>query len=664
MFKYSLRLQLPPNVDFAERLDNLLDFCKTAKVDEVIFFIRSEELNSGHVTIEEAKPYIETIKKAREHLKKLGIKVSLNPWMTIGHYDGGKTFKSGQNFRGFVGENGSECKVVVCPSDKEWQKYYAELLNFYVETLSPDVIWLEDDFRLAGHRSDKPIKLGCFCDEHMKRYNARLGANYDRETFVKLLATDLKVRKAYLDICRETMESVFEYIAENVKGQRRFGFMTAGACFETGKRFGKMFDILSSGGREKPLNRLSPCCSRQNAPQLYGRGVNIIMMLNRFLTGDKADCVTEIENFPHTMYTKSVKFGRFQQLSSVPSLLTGTTLSIFEFNGNGVVNYKRLADMYAGIKPYLSAVSDLRLSPFDATGVNVLVNENVSYSAKIPSGDYVGYFDTTGKFTAWFELLGINCRYSDDFDMKNKAVAISGDVLRSLPPERVRKLFADNFVIIDGGGAEALFETGLNDLIGAKDCETFVERNSIHTFEEIASDEKIQGISKMRATSNYSAGDYVRIDYGDTEIKAFTVIKDYEENFFGCGITAARNALVLPHKIPNSPPYALYHPLREYVIKKALEESERLANETFFIEEENVAPYSFSRDGKTYLMCVNFCDDDYGTIHIRTGKKYKSVKIITPSNPTEHIANADYRDGTYIISENLGGEESYCVIFC
>ena len=266
MFRYHLRLQLPPTLNFEERLENMLDFCKKATIDEVMFFIGCEELAVGHITIKEAKPYVEVIQRASADLKALGIPVSLNPWMTLGHYDGARTLKDGQDFNTFVGHDGTKAKLVTCPACQQWRNYYVDLLNFYIDAVQPDIIWLEDDFRLHGHASDKPIRLGCFCDEHMRLYNAQLGTAYDRETFVRLLDTDLDVRKAYLDVSRKTMTDTLQFIADHVR-QRRFGLMTGGAYLGEGRKYDDFFTVLASDGRAKPLNRRAPRVARQFSPQ-------------------------------------------------------------------------------------------------------------------------------------------------------------------------------------------------------------------------------------------------------------------------------------------------------------------------------------------------------------------------------------------------------------
>ncbi len=662
MFRYHLRIQLSPKLNLLERLENMLDFCRKAQVDEVMFFIGCEELAVGHITIEQARPYIETIRQASSALRELGIPVSLNHWMTIGHYDGGRTLKDGQNFSTFVGHNGTKSKLTACPLCPQWRSYYAELLNFYVDSIKPDTIWLEDDFRLHGHAAEKSIPLGCFCEEHMRLYNEQLSTNYDRDTFVKLLGTDLQVRKAYLDVSRKTMEDTLQYIADHVH-QPHFSLMTGGAYLSEGRRYSGLFSALSSGGRKKPINRVSPLVARQLSPQQTGKALHAHSLLNAFLTGQSADRVTEIENNPHGNYTKSIRFNKFQQLNALPLLLSGSTFSIFEFNGNGAINYDRLAKMYADIKPYLSRYEELKLSYEDMTGVCMLVSEDVAYTAKV-DGNYVnGYTDTSGELMAWFELLGINCHYSKNVDMAGQVVAVDDQVLRSLSIEQIKHLFAHNFVILNGNGVVALFDMGLNSLIDAQTYECYPERRSIKTFEELHSDEALFGITKMRATSFFGTGDYVGIVYGDAGKTVYTNMMDAYEEPFGNGITVVGNVLIEPHKYNKTEPlpYGMFHPLREHILKQSIAKS-GLLRDKFFVAEENVAPYSFIKDGQTILMLVNFSDDDYDQIHIETDFAFHSMLIVTPSCPEGYAPRYRKTKTGYLIEEPLRGLESYFLI--
>lgn len=660
MYNYSLRVQFSPNLDYEERMENLLDFCNLAKIDDVMFFIAAEDLFPGQVTKEQADKYVEIILKAKKILAEKGITVSLNPWTTLGHYDGGRKLKEGQNFDLMVGHNGVQADVCVCPESESWRKYYAQMLNYYIEKIDPETLWLEDDFRLYNKQTKKGfIGLACFCDKHMQLISNALGEKVSREDFVKRLSTDLKARKVYLDVMRKTMEDTLNYLSKEVKGLNRFGLMTGGVSFEHGRRFGEFFKILKSD-RKKPRNRQALCCYRQISGQNYMSNVNRFSFLVRALTGDTAECVSEIENFPHGTQVKSVKFAKFQMLSSIPLLFMGATFSIFDFTGNGAIEYERLANTYAQIKPFMSKVQEFNLLPENAVGIKILVNQDVTYTSKI-DGDYVGT-DThdTGYLFAMLEMLGISCAYTENTAIKGETVGVSGQVLRSLGVQKVKELFKNNFVILMGDGVEALFEMGLNHLISAKSYERLVERDDPHTMEQLSTDEKVCGITKLRATNHYASGDYINIVY-DGETTVYTDMLNCFEQKVGDGLSRSEKALIIPftpwYDAPL--PYSLFTKLREYTIKKALYEN---AVNYFTVAQTNVSPYVFEKDGLTYVMCVNFSDDDYDFLDISTDKKFSEFTLHTVENPSGATSKVEKTDDGYKIKETLKGLEAFVLV--
>ena len=54
------------------------------EIDPDLIFINAEEYNVGHMTVEETKPWLATMKKAKAALVEKGISVSLNPWIEFG----------------------------------------------------------------------------------------------------------------------------------------------------------------------------------------------------------------------------------------------------------------------------------------------------------------------------------------------------------------------------------------------------------------------------------------------------------------------------------------------------------------------------------------------------------------------------------------------------
>lgn len=661
MYKYTLRFSLVPSRDFDEKMQTLLDFCDKAEIDDVMFFISPEELSVGHITIDEAKRWTEVIVRARDILKERGITTSLNPWITLNHYDGGRKLRAEQNFHTMVGIDGRKTETVACPLCENWRKYYAELMNFYVETIQPDVLWFEDDLRLSNH---EPISYGCFCEEHVRLINEKLGASYSREEIASKIYNDEIVRKAHLEVARFTIEDTFSYLINNLPTQKCFGIMTSGAsgALRDGRRHEVQYEILARNG-ELPYNRLNLGAYRQTGMQEYAWVVNGSAFWHRQLAGDKARFVSEIENFPHTLYTKSAHFMKYQILTSAPLCLDGATLSIFEFNGNGIVNGEKYAKALKEAKPFLSKLNELELNPSLMQGVYVLWNENSAFTLK---SDHC-LFPKEGWWASYLEQLGIACVFGDDENVRGRVVALGGQVIRNYTTEQIEAIFENNFVLVSAECAKTLCDMGLGSLIGAKSYEIWEERTGKHTMEELATDEEVYRVKGLRCTAQFFCGDYLRIEYETQERTVYTHMLDYRENVVGDGIVQVGNAVVFPlfgNTRDLNMPIGLLSYLREYALKKAIDKKNAVApKDVYFIEQENVCPYIFKKGDRTYIMLVNFSDDEYRQLHFKTNVEYDRIRVITPEETKEKKLGFQYENGDYWLNQLLA-PQSCIVLAC
>ncbi len=665
MYKYILRFSLVPGLDFQQKCDSLLEFVDNAQIDDVMFFISPEEVSVGHITIEMAKAWIDPIKKLKKILSEKGVTVSLNPWATLDHYDGGRKLFDGQNFSTLVGEDGKVCEVCACPLDQNWRKYFVELWQYYVNEIQPDVIWIEDDLRLTNH---EPVCVGCFCDKHMKLYNDYLGTSYDRETFIEKLATDQDCRRAYYEVGKFTIEDTFKYIVSALPQQKTFGLMTGGAISNLveGRVYDNIYDILSANGG-KPYNRVNLGAYRQCGMQKYAWGVNGNSFLMRNLAPDKAKFVSEIEDYPHGIYSKSANFLKYQLLTSAPLLLSGATLSIFDFHGNGIIDGDRYANVLAKVKPYLSKVETFNLSPTDQLGVYCLYNEQSPITVNPKRKGVGGLHVNDGWWFAYLTGLGIASRLGKNVEVKGKIVAVSGQTLRNYSEKEIRDLFRYNFVLLNADATETLIDLGLGDIIGAKSYTWFKERTGKYTFEELATGKTVYGVKKLRATAQFFCGDYLKIDYQDgLDMKVYTNMLNYDQNVVGQGITRVGNALIFPLTGRTNDfemPISLFCHLRDYVLRTALKENPVSTDELFIIREENVCPYVYTKNSKTYIFCVNFSDDRYSRINIDTDGKFFTFTACTVGSEKTHRIAQMSEDGKFNIQLDLLPQSS-AVLIC
>lgn len=663
MYKYILRFSLVPTLDFDQKITALLNFVNEAKIDDVMFFIAPEELSVGHITIDMAKNWVQLIKKAKKILNKKGVTVSLNPWVTLNHYDGGRKLFKEQNFTKLIGQDGIQCKTCVCPLCENWRKYFVELWSYYINEIQPDVIWFEDDMRLTNH---EPVIVGCFCDKHMKLYNEYLGTNYDRQTFVNKLKTDENCRRAYYEIGKFTTEDTFNFIISSLPNQKRFGLMTgvASGSLVEGRVYDNIYDILAKNGC-KPYNRVHLGAYRQVGMQQYAYNLNNNAFLMRNLGSEKAYFFSEIENYPHSIYSKSANFFRYQLLTSVPLLLSGATLSIFDFHGNGVIEGDRYAKVLRMAKPYLNKVESFNLSPKDQVGVYCLYNQCSSVTINPVQYGVNALNPTDNWWYSYLTGLGVASCLGEDIAVKNKIVAVAGQVLRNYTTIEINELFRNNFVLLNADAAETLINMGLGELIGAESYTWLKERGGEYSFEELATNEIVFGMKQLRATAQFFCGDYLKINYkSNIDKKVYTNMLSFNQTISGCGITRINNALIFPltgRTVDFEMPISLFCHLRAYALKTALSDS-LYYNELYFVKEENVCPYVFIKDSKIYIMCVNFSDDGYNEVNIDTMCKLSNIQVVTPLFEEEHDVKCKYENRSLNIQIELLPQSSSIII--
>ena len=68
-FRYILRYYIDPGYEEDARIAELVKFCLDSNIGEVMLFFNPEEVNNGHITIEEIAPWLAMAKKIQSALK-------------------------------------------------------------------------------------------------------------------------------------------------------------------------------------------------------------------------------------------------------------------------------------------------------------------------------------------------------------------------------------------------------------------------------------------------------------------------------------------------------------------------------------------------------------------------------------------------------------------
>lgn len=660
-FLNCLRVQIVPGHYEEERIENIANFCEKYKFKNVMLFINAEEYNVGHMTIEEAKPWVETMKRAKKVFLERGLTVSLNPWIEIGHLDRNRPLKDGQNFMTMTDYNGYQSEMVACPYCENWRSYYAEFYTYLIQEIQPEVAWIEDDFRLHNHA---PLEYGgCFCEEHMRRYNEKLGTLYSREEFVELLIKkgDKRVRKAWLDVNRACMVDLAEFLGTVIKeasgGKAKVGLMSSMHPHHAteGRDWYGIHEGLAQGG--EMINRLHLPSYQEISSKQYYYNFNLLPYICRAFLPDKCKIYPELENGSFNTFTKEARYLQFQVESAIPLCIDGMTYDIFDFLGNGTVEAHGYGQAVKEIDAYLNAVKDLSLSYGSLEGIICPIDERSVYNREHVSS-MADMFPDEHDFYAYLNTVGFTTRISKEKTFCGKTVALSGGAVDNFTEAQLEQLFADNFVLIEGGAAIRLIERGLGRMIWAKSYQRFDKECDI-SFEQADEERAINGIHGYRATTFFRAGSYVKIAY-DKEVHKLSTVYNYLSEPVGCGDVYEEHFLVIPFVINTVCPEQ-FHDLRTTLLREVVMEETPCVVSTNY---SSLYAYLYQRAADRVLILVNSTVSDLKDVVLDV-KGFEVNGITLIDRKAGRVRNAAYRkeNARIFLGEELKAMTTCTLIF-
>lgn len=639
-YQYILRYCVAPGFHEEEAVSRLLEFCLSAKIDDVMFHINCEQLNQGHISVEQTKPWLETIQRAGGKLAEIGVKTSLNPWITTLHADRGRTLWDFNNFGTMADPQGQKAAAVACPADPEFQKYLCEMYAYYA-SIKPDTVWVEDDFRLHNHA---PLEWGgCFCDRHMRLYSERAGKALTREEFVKgILAPGEPhpYRKIWLDVSREKMRGLAEKIGAAVHAvspETKVGLMSS--CPNVHCAEGRDWNGILRGlaGENAPVSRphLPSYQDATMAQYLWNFCAHSCQTVANCPPGTLI--YPELEGFPHGTFVKSRAMVSAQLLTSVLLPADGMTLNLFDMMGDVIIGEYGYDKVLAHVKPILDRITALGLKNMRRKGVCVPICEKASYSLRTRKGDCMEELYPDEGF--WFSLLsafGIPCHYVKTADLSGEIAAVSGQYFRSLSADEIKKLFARNFVLLDGEAANTLFEMGLGELALITACERQTGDAGPAIYHQAVNGIEYAGIPEARVGVGES---YFNIQYGENPY-LITEAKNYMGKTAGNGIVlTGSNCLVFPFSSPDRMPAVYLTPVHRDILFGVIAACK--AAPPCAVGGTHLFPALFSDAEKDTMLIVNFSPDEAEdvTVFIPNPGQYQKI-IMDGCGGAEH--NGEY----------------------
>jgi hypothetical protein len=602
-------------------------FVEEARIDDVMVFANVEEINTGHMSFEEQDTYLALIKKVQEVLNPKGITTSINHWHTLMHADLGKKLREGQNFRLMVDPLGNRAELCVCPLCEEWKRYIAEIYARYA-ALQPEVLWVEDDFRLHNHAP--LIWGGCFCEEHMRIYSDLAGKELTREEFVAGILEPGGVhpyRKIWLDVSRKTMIENARLIGDvvhSVSGSIKVGLMSSAPQDHAAEGRDWAGILRGLAGDNVPVDRIHLPGYIESSPSVYMMNFNGVSMLTRALVPPETEIYPELENFPYSRFTKSRRFTRFQLLASMPLNLSGVTIDLYDLNGNGIVWEENYQKTLRDVKDYLNCLTELGVFKCKAIGIRIMYSPDSSYNIFTCEGKAMEeLYPQEVFFGSLFSAFGIPFAYCSDPSLTGDIVAVSGQYFRNLDAEQIRHLFMHNFVILDGEAAFTLYDLKLGELANIKNVRWMKQNEGEYAFEQVVNGKSYCGMEDARASALLLCSDAIAVDYGEGA-EHITGLYDSYRRLRAPGCTIANeNVLVYPFggfEGFSEMPRMLLNNIRQAVIQDVVAKAgERFNWCPFVVGDPYVIPYCYRIEGGIALYLVNAATDGLDRVRLHMG---------------------------------------------
>ena len=542
-YRLILRYQIDPEWEADARIDDLLRFCETARIDEVMLLIAAEELSNGHLTEGELENYLWLGRRLRDRLETDGRALSVNPWTTLFQIPRGRRRGAEHPFRPMVGETGRESPTAVCPLCPAWQKWQADVFARMAAEIQPAAIWLDDDFRLHNHGPELGWG-GCFCDEHLRRFAEKAGQSVDRESLLDALlqpGTPHPWRRLWFDLSRESLLEALHPIREAVREANpevTLALMSSMPDQHSaeGRDWAAIRDAFGGDGplllrphmvpyTQSPALQTVPSVTRQTLACIEG----------------PVRAYPELENSPRCgVYSKDAAHTVWQMLEGALITGCGITLNHFDNMGNGTALDPRLAQPLAEARPQLDALAELETGEANALGAQVLFSPQVADHLELPpldgprpavSGEELslrmqrnpsgGGGDFTGSMQSlvhnsliWGQtlgILGVAHRFSSRIAPDNGPVFVNGQTLRAFDDDAIRRLLG-GFVILDATAFEVLEARGFGNSAGVRGGGWHSLNDAVFSYERIGEpDPAVYGIADPRMCAQRCAAKVLRL---------------------------------------------------------------------------------------------------------------------------------------------------------
>lgn len=447
------------------QLADLLALCDRAEIDEVMLMEQSHQVVTVPYRLEKHRAMAAIYDEYRRRLAERGIGFSINVATIVGHSDAPVPDDQVLPFQRFVGDDLIPARAVYCIASPAWVTYAEEVAAIYAAT-RPHRLMIDDDFRALNHTTVS----GCYCELHAELTAAELGRDRlsSRELRDAVLGdseSDLVVRKAWLTVngrAQLAAAHAIERAAHALDPEIQIGLMNSGEPSHSaqGRTMPELLRAFAGEARailSRPAGGAYADCLHEDIVAMHQTSA-----LSRVAADDAGAgyWVSEVENWPHSRFLKSVATTRLQMRLHALWGADALTLNLYDYLGTPFARETEWERLLVAERPVLEAIAAARAEkslsgvalPWRGTEAALHRNRTHAPIRLLPSR----------RLDTLLPSLGIPVQFTP-----GTVSAVLGDDIRAYDEDEIRALLAGG-LLIDHVAAQHLWALGFGGLLGGR----------------------------------------------------------------------------------------------------------------------------------------------------------------------------------------------------
>lgn len=598
--------------EWERQLEDIVALCRYAGIERVLLKEQCHQILMSPFPLEKHRRMAAIYTKIGERLRREGIGFGINLATIAGHCDAKLPPALTLPYTKFVSESLQPNHSTYCLLDEGWQAYAREVVRLYAQS-GPEAIFVDDDFRSLNHSG----YLGCFCPLHVEQTARECGLSLTaqslRDHVLGNSEQDKQVRAAWRRINFAGQLKAARGIEQAVHAVNpaiRVGLMNSGEPNHSVQGRDMPQLLRAFAGDTRPLSRplggaYGDCLHGELVAIHQGMALSMAQLEN-------AEIVSEVENWPHTRYTKGLRMTALQMKLHMLAGADGITMNIFDFMGTPYEQEQGYCDLIRDLRPELEQIAALRRGK-QATGLGLLWSSESAQTQHNSTHTAEGMIPRR-EGDVLFPLLGIPTAFS-----AQQVNFLTGSVAETLSDRQITELLKGG-LLLDAEGFDCLTRRGFGRYLGCR---------SEKTLEEVSAERLTDRDFCGDFTGNLLPTDWLRLGLRNIhlplliprpEARPLTEILDVEYQPIGCGACLYENELrgrvaVLSGQISA---WTFAHRSRAFLLRNILRYLWRDGQPFTLQDGVNVAPFYYEDGEQGLLALLNTgLDEELVTVETR-----------------------------------------------